>query len=138
MSCTCRTALSALRQTTRATPRPLVALSPRPFHSSSTTWAAAPAASSSKPAAAKSAPPPPTSSCPAGTVLKGLNYIKDGQDPVALEDSEYPAWLWTLADDGPAPKLSKDASAGEQLKAEKKDLKRQRKVAIKAANALKG
>jgi len=28
--------------------------------------------------------------------LKGLNFIKGKQDPVALEDSEYPAWLWTI------------------------------------------
>lgn len=36
------------------------------------------------------------SSCPAGTVLKGLNFTKGKQDPVALEDSEYPAWLWSV------------------------------------------
>lgn len=35
------------------------------------------------------------SSVPAGTVLKGLNFMKNKQDPVALEDHEYPAWLWT-------------------------------------------
>ncbi|GAA5832072.1 hypothetical protein JCM11251_002807 [Rhodosporidiobolus azoricus] len=137
MSCTCRTTLSALRQTVRTSSRPTIALSSRPFTSSSTAWAAAPAASSSKPAAAKSAPPP-TSSCPAGTVMKGLNYIKDGQDPVALEDSEYPAWLWTLANEAAPTKLGKNASAGEVLAAEKKELKRQRKAAIKAANVLKG
>lgn len=38
------------------------------------------------------------SSCAAGTVLKGLNVRKTGEDPVALEDSEYPPWLWTLLD----------------------------------------
>lgn len=36
------------------------------------------------------------SSVPAGTVLKGLNFVKGKQDPVALEDSEYPAWLWSV------------------------------------------
>lgn len=35
------------------------------------------------------------SSVAAGTVLKGLNFMKNKQDPVALEDHEYPAWLWT-------------------------------------------
>src|SRR6202000_2030635 len=35
-----------------------------------------------------------TSSAPAGTVLKGLNFMKNKQDPIALEDEEYPAWLW--------------------------------------------
>ncbi len=38
------------------------------------------------------------SSVPAGTVLRGLNYLKDKQDPVAMEDSEYPPWLWTMLD----------------------------------------
>ncbi|KAG8685126.1 hypothetical protein FRC08_013287 [Ceratobasidium sp. 394] len=41
----------------------------------------------------------PTSSCPAQTVLTGLNWQK-GQPPVlALEDSEYPEWLWSLLDE---------------------------------------
>ena len=35
------------------------------------------------------------SSVAAGTVLKGLNFMKNKQDPVALDDHEYPAWLWT-------------------------------------------
>lgn len=34
------------------------------------------------------------SSVPAGTVLKGLNFMKNSQDPIALEDEEYPDWLW--------------------------------------------
>jgi len=37
----------------------------------------------------------PQSSVLAGTVLKGLNFMKNQQDPVAMEDHEYPAWLWT-------------------------------------------
>lgn len=36
--------------------------------------------------------------CPEGTVLTGLNYIKGGQDPVALKDEEYPEWLWSCLD----------------------------------------
>ncbi|KAG8794992.1 hypothetical protein FRC12_019319 [Ceratobasidium sp. 428] len=41
----------------------------------------------------------PASSCPAQTVLAGLNWRK-GQPPVlALEDSEYPPWLWTILDE---------------------------------------
>lgn len=36
----------------------------------------------------------PISSCPAGTPLKGLNYIKGRDDPVALPEEEYPEWLW--------------------------------------------
>ena len=36
------------------------------------------------------------SSVPAGTPLKGLNFEKAKQDPVAKADDEYPAWLWTI------------------------------------------
>lgn len=47
--------------------------------------------------AAKKKPAPLVkSSIPAGTPLKGLNFEKNKQDPVALPDDEYPAWLWTI------------------------------------------
>ncbi|KAK5706633.1 hypothetical protein LTR97_001623 [Elasticomyces elasticus] len=36
------------------------------------------------------------SSVPAGTVLRGLNFMKNKQDPVAMEDHEYPDWLWDV------------------------------------------
>ncbi|KAI8377026.1 mitochondrial ribosomal protein L37-domain-containing protein [Choanephora cucurbitarum] len=39
------------------------------------------------------------SAAPKGTVLKGLQYIKDKPEPVALDDSEYPEWLWDLLDE---------------------------------------
>lgn len=39
----------------------------------------------------------PKSSCVAGTVLN-LKIRKSGDEPVALEDSEYPAWLWDVLD----------------------------------------
>ncbi|KAK0103240.1 hypothetical protein ONS95_005274 [Cadophora gregata] len=38
------------------------------------------------------------SSCPAGTPLKGINYLKGRDDPVALAEEEYPEWLWTCLD----------------------------------------
>ncbi|CEH16961.1 Ribosomal protein L37, mitochondrial [Ceraceosorus bombacis] len=37
------------------------------------------------------------SSCPEGTVLKGLALLKDQPEPVALPDASYPTWLWSLA-----------------------------------------
>ena len=40
----------------------------------------------------------PISNCKAGTKLKGLNYLKGRDDPVALEDEEYPEWLWHCLD----------------------------------------
>lgn len=36
------------------------------------------------------------STVPAGTVLKGLNFMKNKPDPIAMEDHEYPDWLWTV------------------------------------------
>ena len=36
----------------------------------------------------------PVSAAPAGTQLKGINYIKGKDDPVALAEEEYPEWLW--------------------------------------------
>ena len=36
------------------------------------------------------------SSIPAGTPLKGLNFLKNQSDPVAMADDEYPDWLWTV------------------------------------------
>ena len=39
------------------------------------------------------------SSVAAGTVMKGLNFMKTKQDPVALEDEEYPAWLWGVLEE---------------------------------------
>lgn len=40
----------------------------------------------------------PKSSVKAGTLLKGLGYIKGKDGPVAKEDHEYPDWLWGLLD----------------------------------------
>ena len=51
---------------------------------------------SEKDAVSANAAPTVKSSVPAGTVLRGLNFMKNQQDPVALEDSEYPPWLWTV------------------------------------------
>ncbi|KZS99095.1 mitochondrial/chloroplast ribosomal protein L54/L37 [Sistotremastrum niveocremeum HHB9708] len=53
------------------------------------------------------------SSCPANTIINGVNYLK-GQPPVlALPDEEYPQWLWgllnnkTVAEDGPGGRAEK-------------------------------
>lgn len=40
-----------------------------------------------------------TSSCAGGTSLSAISYLKQPPKPlVALEDHEYPEWLWTLLD----------------------------------------
>ncbi|TPX64477.1 hypothetical protein SpCBS45565_g05872 [Spizellomyces sp. 'palustris'] len=70
------------------------------------------------------------SSCKEGTVLKGLNILKDGKDPVALADDAYPDWLWSLLD---PPK--KDWTPEEQLS--RKYLRKLTKEKIKANSIAK-
>ncbi|KAK5189596.1 hypothetical protein LTR92_010498 [Exophiala xenobiotica] len=41
----------------------------------------------------------PKSSVPGGAVLHGLGYTKAQPKITAMEDDEYPDWLWTLLDD---------------------------------------
>jgi large subunit ribosomal protein L54 len=48
--------------------------------------------------------------CPEGTVLKGLNVLKDSKDPIALKDDAYPDWLWDLT-----PRKSTNFSAEDKL-----------------------
>ncbi|KAG0233478.1 39S ribosomal protein L37, mitochondrial [Actinomortierella wolfii] len=70
------------------------------------------------------------SSAPEGTVLKGINYMKDGKDPVALPDDAYPDWLWEIND----PEYRKARIADPLDKKHHKELRRQ---AIKASNFLR-
>jgi hypothetical protein len=34
----------------------------------------------------------------AGTPLKGLGFVKNKPEPLALEDDAYPEWLWRVLD----------------------------------------
>jgi large subunit ribosomal protein L54 len=71
------------------------------------------------------------SSCPAGTVLPGINYLKNQEPVIALQDEEYPPWLWTLLkpkqipEDGPG-------GIGEKMR-----LKKERQARIKDSNFMK-
>ncbi|ODQ82884.1 hypothetical protein BABINDRAFT_159379 [Babjeviella inositovora NRRL Y-12698] len=70
------------------------------------------------------------SSCPAGTPLN-LKFKKSGAEPAALEDAEYPEWLWTL--------LDKDAqraalSASDPIKQYRKDQRARNIKKIKEQN----
>ncbi|KAF9736292.1 hypothetical protein PMIN06_008273 [Paraphaeosphaeria minitans] len=84
-----------------ATPTPTAKQPPPPATSTS---AAQPFSETITPAPKKDAAPPVAekkaplvrSSVPAGTPLRGLNFLKDQQDPVALPDEEYPEWLWSI------------------------------------------
>ncbi|KAG0344164.1 39S ribosomal protein L37, mitochondrial [Podila humilis] len=70
------------------------------------------------------------SSAPEGTVLKGLNYMKDGKNPLALADEAYPEWLWEIND----PEV-RAARLADPL--DKKHHKEKRRQAIKAENFLR-
>ncbi|EFX03522.1 ribosomal protein l37, mitochondrial [Grosmannia clavigera kw1407] len=67
------------------------------------------------------------SSCPAGTVLAGLNYFKGRTDPVALADEEYPPWLWDCLDVMKKTTTAEDEDAGDEFSKSKK----QRRMAAK-------
>ncbi|KAF1942634.1 hypothetical protein EJ02DRAFT_402218 [Clathrospora elynae] len=75
-------------------------------------------------AAEKKATPLVKSSIPAGQPLKGLNFLKNNTDPVALADDEYPSWLWTILD---RQEKKADAGAGDLFSKSKK----QRRLAAK-------
>lgn len=69
---------------------------------------------------AKTPSPSPTdapvrSSCPPGTVLNGLNYLKGKTDPVALRDEEYPEWLWSCVDVMKKASEDDDMGAGDEF-----------------------
>ncbi|CAO3697152.1 unnamed protein product [Umbelopsis ramanniana] len=82
----------------------------------------APAAGSKKAAIA--------SSVPQGTVLKGINYMKEGKDPIALDDSEYPEWLWDLLDEKKQKQKSSKPSNRQYHRKQNRD-------AIRASNFMK-
>ncbi|KAL8280881.1 hypothetical protein RQP46_006560 [Phenoliferia psychrophenolica] len=137
LACTCRSTLRTPR-------RLLVALPSRANSNSLSTsslLSASPPSPPSPPAAPKPTIPLPQSSCVAGTRLTGLLTLKDSTDPIAMEDSEYPAWVWQLV----APEkrtggkqVEKEArTAQELLKDARRELQRQGTAGIKAANTLK-
>ncbi|CZR65907.1 related to mitochondrial ribosomal protein L37p [Phialocephala subalpina] len=79
----------------------------------------------------KSKIPLPVSICPAGTPMRGINYMKGKDDPVALKEEEYPEWLWRCldvkkADDGEGGVEGDEFSKSKKLR--RKAAKRQRKL----------
>lgn len=75
------------------------------------------------------------SSCKAGTVLN-LNIKKTGKDPVALEDGEYPEWLWSVLDKKTAVDTSKMEVSEDTLKLRKKQIRQANREKIKQRNFL--
>ncbi|CAG8541370.1 10274_t:CDS:2 [Ambispora gerdemannii] len=56
------------------------------------------------------------SAAPAGTVLQGINYLKDGTDPIALPDHEYPEWLWEILDEKKQKEWANDPTNRQYLR----------------------
>ncbi|MCJ1427281.1 hypothetical protein MMC29_005184, partial [Sticta canariensis] len=68
-------------------------------------------------------------------VLKGVNYLKDKQNPVAEEDDKYPDWLWSLLDkvEGAGGKNSEAETKADMYS---KSKKKRRQAMQKARSAL--
>ncbi|KAK2629481.1 hypothetical protein QTJ16_000301 [Diplocarpon rosae] len=89
---------------------------------------------------------PPVSSVPAGTPLKGLNYMKGRDDPVALPEEDYPEWLWGVLDkrvgegeeaDGEGDEFSKSAKLRRKAAKRARKLEAMRRAAGLAAPEIK-
>lgn len=74
----------------------------------------------------------PKSSCAAGTVLN-LKVKKNGDEVVALEDDQYPAWLWDCLDDA---KIDEQLKQTDYLKWKKKQINKTNTKKIKNNNFL--
>ncbi|PBP26270.1 ribosomal protein subunit L37 [Diplocarpon rosae] len=99
-----------------------------------------------KPEKPKSKFVPPVSSVPAGTPLKGLNYMKGRDDPVALPEEDYPEWLWGVLDkrvgegegaDGEGDEFSKSAKLRRKAAKRARKLEAMRRAAGLAAPEIK-
>ncbi|CAI1934077.1 hypothetical protein SEUBUCD646_0D04730 [Saccharomyces eubayanus] len=75
------------------------------------------------------------SSCPAGTSLN-LNIWKSGKDAQALEDKEYPSWLWSVLDAKQAVDHTAKDPGGEALSQRKKNIRKANRQQIKQNNFL--
>jgi hypothetical protein len=123
----CRRCLTSASSLTRTIPHRAAPVILRSFASTTIQRNAAPAAAPAAPStsenptfstplgdaatAATAEAKPALSACAEGTVLNGLNYLKNKTDPVALADDAYPAWLWSCLD--VTVKKSDDAGAAD-------------------------
>ncbi|KAG9665689.1 hypothetical protein KCU81_g5152, partial [Aureobasidium melanogenum] len=95
----------------------------------STPLTPSPSAAKLQAPSAEKAAPTVKSSVTAGTPLKGLNFIKGKNDPVAKEDSEYPTWLWGILKKKAGESAADAASVEGDLFSKSK---KQRRMAAKA------
>ncbi|KAH6660013.1 mitochondrial ribosomal protein L37-domain-containing protein [Truncatella angustata] len=151
----CRNCLSRASVLTRALPlsqtpqRSIPAV--RAFTAAPARRNAAPAAPEATPSSSIASDAPPTfstplgdagpaaeakpalSTCPGGTILTGLNYLKSKTDPVALADDAYPEWLWSCID---VTVKKTDEDDNNDAAAEFSKSKKQRRLAAKRQRAL--
>ncbi|OJJ00144.1 hypothetical protein ASPVEDRAFT_127154 [Aspergillus versicolor CBS 583.65] len=81
--------------------------------------------------AAKPAVERPPSSCLPGTPIQGLNYFRNKADPIAMEDNEYPEWLWSLLDS--SKKEAKKGGVDPNTLNKKQRKRYEKKMAARAA-----
>ena len=65
--------------------------------------------------------------------MPGLNYLKDQPPVIALEDKEYPVWLWTILQ----PRVYPPEEQGLGGAAEKARHKKERKARIRLQNFMR-
>ncbi|CAI4056107.1 mitochondrial 54S ribosomal protein mL54 SKDI_02G3760 [Saccharomyces kudriavzevii IFO 1802] len=75
------------------------------------------------------------SSCPAGTSLN-LNIWKSGKDALALEEKEYPSWLWSVLDNKQDVEHAGQDQEGEALLKRRKNIRKANRQRIKQSNFL--
>ncbi|EJS44709.1 mrpl37p [Saccharomyces arboricola H-6] len=75
------------------------------------------------------------SSCSAGTSLN-LNIWKSGKDAVALEDKEYPSWLWSVLGSKQTDEHAAKDPEGEALLKRRKNIRKANRQRIKQNNFL--
>lgn len=76
------------------------------------------------------------SAAPAGTVLKGLGFLQNKPQPVALPDEEYPSWLWSLLDADSGIKPGKKVEVhikGESVSLDKRELRKKNRDSIRVS-----
>ncbi|KAA8894049.1 mitochondrial ribosomal protein L37-domain-containing protein [Sphaerosporella brunnea] len=73
------------------------------------------------------------SAVPPGTKLFNINYFKNKADPVALEDGEYPAWLWSSLETSKGAAGESADDAGDLYSKSKKARQLAKKRAAKLA-----
>ncbi|KAF2151381.1 hypothetical protein K461DRAFT_295436 [Myriangium duriaei CBS 260.36] len=78
----------------------------------------------------------PKSSIPAGQKLKGLNLLKGKEDPEAMKDEDYPAWLWTLLVDKNKDAIGASAEGEGDLYAKSAKQRRKAAKALRKREAL--